>query len=135
MKAWEAKAESIGDADKAARWSWDNAILHGKLGPKSSWTVLGITQANHTQIPPYSPDMHFVIESSHGLITTELQKFVNEQPPQDGDPLELYTAQLQAAFKKQLTPDWGAKCVRHLFRDVLPAILVEKGNYPSKNLR
>lgn len=107
----------------------------GTSGPKSSWNELGITLANHTQIPPYSPDMHFVIESSHGLITTSLQKFVNDQPPQDGGPLDVYVAQLQKAFKEILTPDWGASTVRHLFRKVLPAVLSEKGDYPPKDSR
>jgi hypothetical protein len=41
------------------------------------WAALGITKNDHTLLPPYSPDMHFVIETSHAIICTALRKDIN----------------------------------------------------------
>lgn len=72
---WKERAAAAGITHQPI-FSWDNPRIHGTVGD-STWRALGITKDNHTLLPPYSPDMHFVIETSHAIICTALRKDIN----------------------------------------------------------
>ena len=65
-------------------------------------------------------------------MTEDLQKFVTDRPPRDGDPLDLYSSELMRAFQGQLSPEWGAAGVRHLFREVLLESWWQAGTMPPR---
>ncbi|PNH03894.1 hypothetical protein TSOC_010003 [Tetrabaena socialis] len=115
-------------------WSWDNPRIHGSV-EKGDWESRGITTANHTQLPTYSPDMHNVIETSHALICAALQKGINDHKPAPSDTLAVYTDMLQGHLKRMLTPEWGLGAVKRLFSKTLPAIISAEGRYPLKYCR
>ena len=115
-------------------WSWDNARIHGAVAA-GAWTDLGITTANHTNLPPYSPDMHNVIETTHAIIMKHMQDFMNQRAPQPTDTLQIYTDQLQAIFKEHITPKYIKSLTHRLFSVTLPAIVEAEGHYPSKTQR
>ena len=129
--AWE-NAEPV--------WSWDNPVIHGKVG-EGAWATAGqdglpaVKQADHTLLPKYSPDMHSVIELTHAIICKSLQRYINEHRPSPTDTLEMYTEQLQGFLKSQLTAWKVQKMVRRLFSHTLIAILAKDGHYPSKKYR
>ena len=81
-------------------------------------------------LPPYSPNVHKVVENSHSNVCRELQNFINEHTPTTEDTLQLYITQLETLFYKVLTPAWGKATVKHLFAVTLPAILKADGGYP-----
>ena len=72
---WKERAAAAGITHQPI-FSWDNPRIHGTVGD-NTWRALGITKDNHTLLPPYSPDMHFVIETSHAIICTALRKDIN----------------------------------------------------------
>lgn len=115
-------------------WSWDNAGIHGSVS-KEKWLELGISRANQTCLPPYSPDMHCVIENCHGVVSQALQQWINEHEPKADDTLQLYMDQLIALHKQMINDVWVKHAVWRLFQVTLPAILDAAGEYPEKHCR
>lgn len=115
-------------------WSWDNASIHGKLDT-SDWEGRGVSSLTHTQLPPYSPDMHAAIEITHAQIMAHMQKFINQHRPQPTDTLQLYINQLKAIFAEHITPAFVSSLTHRVMLQTVPAILQANGGYPSKELR
>ncbi|KAG2490521.1 hypothetical protein HYH03_011142 [Edaphochlamys debaryana] len=127
-------------------WSLDNASVNKNAVGEWHCGRAPITANNVTNLPPYSGDMHNVIETSHALICYKLQQSVNERGRElaeeaentgmaSPDPLTVYIDKLQEIFTDTLTPEWGMKTVKRLFATTLPAILAADGNYPEKAYR
>ena len=130
LKAWDDDAcESVPPI-----FSWDNAKIHRSVRD-DDWALQGISVQTHTLLPPYSPDMHSVIELSHARLVDAMQKFVNERVSGPEDNLLVYTEELKALFKSQITPEWAKATTHRLFIEVLPAVLEANGDYPPKHLR
>jgi hypothetical protein len=122
---------------KAPTWqpvvlSLDNASVHNAV-----WRDPQFEKSPSTKIPPYSGDMHNVIEGSHAIVCTAFQKFVNSHVPKPGDPdlLSVYTTELERLFYSMLTPEWAMKAVKRLYAVTLPAIIQADGDYPPKAFR
>ncbi|GLC55091.1 hypothetical protein PLESTB_000942600 [Pleodorina starrii] len=117
-------------------FSWDNTRIHGNYRDEADgWGSLGIDTETHMQLPPYSPDMHSVIELSHARLMHEMQQFINNREGGPGDSLEPYTESLGELFQATITPEWAKATTHWLFIDVLPAILQANGDYPPKKYR
>lgn len=133
----EKEIRARGDTSKII-WSWDNPTIHGSV-EGGDWstadTPVRVSAANHTMLPPFSPDMHCVIETSHAIICGALQTYINTHPAPEQDSLQPYMDELTALFKAKLTPAWGVATVRRLFAVTLPAIVTAKGAYPMKSCR
>lgn len=129
IQAWRSKGET-----EQPIFSWDNARIHGSV-QNGDWADLGITTTTHTVLPPYSPDMHSVIELSHAHVTAHMQEFIDNHPTGPQDALPNYTQVLEELFYKHITPEWAQRTTHRLFLKVLPAILSANGQYPPKSLR
>jgi hypothetical protein len=130
-KAWDELGEVLPPI-----FSWDNARIHGNVrDEEDGWGQLGITVQTHTQLPPYSPDMHSVIELSHARLMGEMQKFINDRKSGPDDELPAYTDKLLELFLATITPSWAKATTHRLFIDVLPAVLRGNGDYTPKHLR
>lgn len=119
-------------------WSWDNAAIHGSV-EEGEWEdgPVRVTPDNHTMLPPYSPDMHCMIEQSHALVCGELQKFVNDLKPtmEAMPPLKTYIDKLYQIFYSKCDQEWGRDTLRRVFCAVIPAIIDAKGGWPDKKFR
>ena len=137
LEAWKAQRsprEVIFSMDPI--FSWDNTRIHGNvLDADGTWPSLGITPATHTLLPPYSPDMHSVIELTHARLMEGMQQYINDREPTANDTLQGYLNVLQGLFKSLITKDWVQATTHRLFIKVLPAILEAEGGYPPKHLR
>ncbi len=114
-------------------WSWDNNRIHNAAAKRLR--ELGITRGKQSGLPPLSPDMHSVIETCHGTVAAELQKFINLRTPQPGDTLQVYIDELYRIHERMITPQWVQHAVWRLFKDVLPAIIDCHGEYADKKHR
>lgn len=99
------------------------------------WNDLDIDNRTHTLLPPYSPDMHCVIEASHALVVGYMQKYIDACSGMQGDSLPTYISELQRLFYEKITPAWAQNTTHRLFTRVLPAILERDEDYPPKRLR
>lgn len=131
--------KQLGGENVEIVWSWDNPPIHGNVA-QGTWdrrknrnTPVHVTKDNHTMLPPYSPDMHKVIENSHSQVCRALQVFINEHTPTAEDTLQLYITELETLFYKEITPTWAKNTVKHLFAVTLPAILKADGGYPPSS--
>lgn len=117
-------------------FSWDNASIHGNVR-KGQWDQDGITVADHTLLPPYSPDMHNVIELCHANITRALQEEVNSTATAESPELDApaWCAKLQQIFAQRITHEWVCATLKRMYAVTLPAILEAKGHWPSKEYR
>ncbi len=117
-------------------FSWDNASIHSKC-KDGQWEGLGVADTHHTMLPALAPDMHQVIELSHAMVVKPLQHFINTHVPasRSADNVKVYNDELVRLFKELITPDWVESTLRRLYTVTLPAILREKGDWPSKQER
>lgn len=127
--AWRSKG-----ATEDPIWSWDNAGIHRSVR-EGDWEKDGITTDNHTQLPPYSPDMHSVIELCHARLSQHMTEFINTRVGVPDDNLLAYTTELQSAFSTLITPAWVQATTHRLFITVLPEILNARGMFASKQFR
>lgn len=127
--AWRSKEE-----DEDAIFSWDNAGIHRSVR-EGDWEADGITTDNHTLLPPYSPDMHSVIELCHARLSSHMTDFINARVGAPGDNLLAYTNELQSVFSSKITPEWVRATTHRLFTKVLPEILKVQGMFASKQFR
>jgi hypothetical protein len=125
-----------GEAGESVRpiLSWDNAPIHGSVR-EGDWEGLGIGVQTHTLLPPYSPDIHSVIELSHAVLMREMNRYIRRRGAREGDGLVQYTNVLLRLFKRVITPEWAQATTHRLFTKVLAAIIQKGGDYPSKHLR
>jgi hypothetical protein len=136
LQEWEKLEVPDENGERATPiWSWDNARIHGDVTDGESWAELGITGRDHTRLPPYSPDMHSVIELSHAHLMASMQDYINERQAAPQDDLSVYTCKLQELFKTRITPQWAQETTHRLFLEVLPAVLAAGGCYPPKQKR
>jgi hypothetical protein len=116
-------------------FSWDNTSIHKNVR-KGQWEQDGITEAQHTLLPPYSPDMHNVIELCHAVITNVLKKEINDAAMGGTEhSATVWCAKLQAAFRASITPDWVQGAMRRMYAVTLPAIIQARGGWPAKSCR
>ena len=120
-------------------WSWDNPPIHGSVAD-GTWdrrenpgTPAHVTTENHTMLPPRSPDMHNVIENSHGTVCRAFQAYINTYRPTSEDTLlKTYPEPLDTIFYTQMTQAVVLSMVKRLFSETLPAIVRAGGSYPSQ---
>lgn len=115
-------------------WSWDGAGNHGKL-TDPVWAPMGIRAANHSRVPPRSPDMHNAIELTHATVTRAFRKFISRRVPARGESLQLYMDELVRLHSALITTQWARDVVARLYKVTLPAILMAEGDYPGKDAR
>jgi hypothetical protein len=115
-------------------WSWDNCHAHGQV-KRGDFRNVGVSLKNVTHLPPWSGDMHSVIEQAHANICGELKRFATDRAPQEGDTLWLYIDQLQSLFQGRLTAQIVRDSLKHCLSVTLPAIIERQGGYPPKQLR
>jgi hypothetical protein len=122
---------------REAIWSWDNARIHGRVA-EGEWEEMGITPEEFTNLPPYSPDLHNVIERSHARVMMDMQNFINMRVTTTtyaNDSLPPYIAELQAVFTRTITPQWAQAATYHLFLRTLPSIIQNRGDYADRRFR
>lgn len=115
-------------------WSWDNASIHRSVR-NGDWHALDIGSNNFTQLTPYSPDIHSVIEISHSMIMSEMRRYIRRHVVQEDEGLEPYGAAVQRIFLRAITPAYIKKLTHRLFFTVLPAIIERDGGWGPKHLR
>lgn len=131
---WKLHCQEAGIEPIEPIFSWDNASIHGDV-EGGGWAEHGITSAEHTLLPPYSPDMHSVIELCHALVMVHMRRYIGKTIPTAKDSLEQYINQLRTTFHAHITPSWAQRTTHRLFWDVLPAILEHEGRYAPKSKR
>jgi hypothetical protein len=126
--------------DLGERWdqvllSLDNASVHGEEDSEE-WVNMDVRPDQRTHLPPYSPDMHSVIELSHSQVMRRMQDYINDRRvPASEDSLPPYIDTLKTIFKETITSAWAQSTTHRLFTKVLPAVLKAEGAYPPKRLR
>ena len=95
----------------------------------------GITPETHTLLPPYSPDMHSVIELTHAHLMLHFQTFINNRVQVQFDTLQPYLDELERLFNTLITHAYVWKLTVRVYKTVLPAIVQAKGAYPDKEDR
>ena len=102
-------------------YSFDNPRIH--TDPATLWELMIITNLNRLVLPPTSPDLHKVIEHSHGVICGRFQQWLNE----DDTEFEMagYCRVLQHIFHTKLTPESIQKDVETLTKTY--EAVVERG--------
>ncbi len=116
-------------------FSWDNPAFHGSVAAGDWKKDSHIEEKNFSQLPKYSPDMHCMVETSHSVICSGLQKDVNRHAPNATDTMDTYLDMLQTRFTEMLTPKWGMKALKRVFAKALPGILEADGRYANKQAR
>jgi len=110
------------------KFSWDNCRAHGgrMLADEERWQALDILPCEHTMLPPYSGDMHCVIEGTHALLMSKVVPAVNSMT---STTLEPYIELTQRLFYETCTVEKVQRATHRLYMTVLPAILEESGKY------
>ncbi|KAG2428017.1 hypothetical protein HXX76_012003 [Chlamydomonas incerta] len=118
------RLEEGAQASETPIYSWDNARIHRSVR-EGDWeeAPFNITTADHTMLPPYSPDMHSVIELSHAQLMRHMTHFINERCRVENDTLPPYIAELERAFQVLITKNRAQSTTHRLFIEVMPEIL------------
>lgn len=111
--------------------SWDNNRIHDS--PTKWAEVKQLYPFKLLGIPPYSPDIHSVIEHSHATLTSAFQKYVNQCP--HTTKMQEYIDQLKVIFHQVITPASIQGDCQRLLTQVLPWIISSGGTYPPRQLR
>lgn len=145
FKIWQALKQ---DPEWAARlvngelpiWSLDNAPVHSKAlegweDPHGWRMKLGIRGVLRCP-PPYSPDLHQVIEHAHAITCDELYHRLAPklQPGAEAVNVPQFWELLQASFYEKCTPDVIAGNVDWL-PHVWEAVEEAKGGWPPAKFR
>lgn len=113
--------------------SFDNPRVHG--GPNRWIEIMNACRLSKEQrflLPPYSPDMHRVIEHTHARLVSDFQGWLNTHV---GDfDLPAYKAKLQELFYERQTADVIAADVSTL-PALYGAIIRAEGAWPPKSFR
>lgn len=111
-------------------YSFDNDKIHQK---PETLAALKINYKNRLPLPPYSPDMHRVIERTVGRLKTAFRKWMYAHP--GANTMEQYQAALTHIFfnhKKVAGADTINRSVKRL-PSLFKEILAAKGGWPSKS--
>ena len=117
-------------------WSLDNAPVHAKAYNDLTWKNKPAGDFGHAQPPPYSPDLHKVIEHVHGTVCVkfreELDKMTHPLPT-----IKEYFRKIQLIFYTSITAQSVQEDVRSLFgaEGTMMQIVGAKGGYPAAKYR
>jgi hypothetical protein len=110
----------------------DNARIHHTA--KSILTTSGIlTPDRFIALPPYSGDIHKVIEQVHAVCGNSFTKAL-ERLEEACESIEEYQVMYIDIFYEKVTRDWIQKAVTSL-QSTFQAIIMAGGCYPSKEFR
>lgn len=116
-------------------WSLDNTNIHkcaiANWGTNPDLTKLGI-DGQLLLPPPYSPDLHKVVEHVHAQLCQEFYKWLHGSEPLHD--IQAYFAQLEKIFKKIITAKSIQKDVQSLLQ-TYDAVIECEGQYPPKKFR
>lgn len=136
MKATKKKAEdglykysSLFKGTRDILYSYDNPRIH-----ESAADLLeraGISPADRVPLPPYSPDMHKVIEHAHSNLQQIFKQMIRDNS-NIKTPVGYEYALRRAA--KQLSKESIARDVQSL-PETYKAIIKEGGKWPAKKFR
>lgn len=112
-------------------YSLDNDAAHQKAIPllKAAGVLNG---SNRAPLPPLSPDMHKVVEHTHGT----MMGFFNEELGKLDDSartVDFYIKMLSDIFFERITKEMIAEDTKSL-RDTYRAIIAAKGGYINHDL-
>jgi hypothetical protein len=93
-------------------YSFDNANIHTCAVRAGMLDFYGWTEDDRLPLPPYSPDMHRVIEHTHGTATAAFRKWLYENP--DKRTVDDIKAGFEQVYREVNTPDAIAKDVAGL---------------------
>jgi hypothetical protein len=135
-REWASRCEQAGidSSEEKLTWSWDNPRCHGKVSD-AVYAKRGISAKNHMGVPPYSPDMHCAIEEAHAVVCRAFNTWLWRNPLPRDEPLQTYWSRLERLFYEKITPQWTQAALKRMLSKVLPAIIRNKGNWPSRECR
>ncbi len=116
-------------------WSFDNPSIHGGPGGSSVLEALGISQADHFELPVRSSDIHKVIEHTHARLVIKFEEWYYYDPQQY--ELRAYKVVFERCF-------YDAACVASanvIMKDVLSIprlaakVVAERGGEVPKRFR
>lgn len=113
-------------------YSYDNTNIH-----EAAWQFFGGMDILRYPLPPYSPDMHKVIEHVHAIICTALRSWItHEEEHAPGEVVHgtLYMDKLTEIFNEKIQPSSIKKDCMSLVA-TYRAIIHSDGSYPPKRFR
>lgn len=114
------------------RFSLDNARIH--VSAKSMLTQEGfLTPDRFISLPPYSGDIHKVIEQVHAVCNSEFDKEL-ERLEEAEESIEGYQVMYLNTFYEKVTQQWIQASVTSL-QSTFAQIILAGGAYPSKEFR
>lgn len=115
-------------------FSMDNASVHLKMRELAQ-QQLGISPTTFTMCspPPYSGDLHKVVEHVHGTICEEFNRYILDLTVPPTDITDLF-AKLEAIFFKEITPKSVQQDMKSLEQTFKEVIRLE-GAYPARRFR
>lgn len=115
-----------------AMYSFDGARIHKSALMKGLLSPLGWTQAMQVTLPRYAPDLHQVIEHSHGRAELKFRKWLYKHP------VNYSTAQYMVEFER-IYRECNSKAVIQADVAGLPAVYeavyTNNGNWAPSRLR
>jgi hypothetical protein len=115
-------------------YSFDHAPIHEASG----WEHIIHDASKRLPLPPYSADMHRVVEHSHGIIASEFQKWLYKNPTLN-QPVDYQNAVREIAYK-HITPASVEADVKKL-KPLYSKVATPKaeggtgGEWPGKKMR
>jgi hypothetical protein len=112
-------------------YSFDNDSAHNKALPHLAAAGV-LNGSNRAPLPALSPDMHKVVEHTHGTLMQHFNEMMEEL---DDSPrtVEFYIKELKKIFFDRITPEMITADTRSL-RETYTAIIAAKGGYINKDL-
>lgn len=114
-------------------WSLDNAPVHG-TAISSTWPTKPAGLFGVVSPPPYSPDMHKVIEHVHAIVCTEFMDWIVKHPNVVYSTIEEYFDRLEHIFYTVITSESVRKDVASL-QLTYAKIIEAGGGYPAPQYR
>lgn len=107
-------------------YSFDNDSAHTKALPYLEEAGV-LNGSNRAPLPSLSPDMHKVVEHTHGLLMNHFNEMMEDL---DDSPrtVEFYIEKLREIFFREVTPEIIAKDTKSL-RATFTAIIAADGAY------
>jgi hypothetical protein len=114
-------------------WSLDNAPVH-KAAISMAWPNKPAGLFNSVSPPPYSPDLHKVIEHVHARVCTEFMDWIVKHPNIVYNTIEEYFARLENIFYSVITAEIVKKDVQSL-QLTFAKVVEAQGGYPAPKFR
>lgn len=112
--------------------SLDNAPVHTRA---KEAMVAQHMPCTFERIPPYSPDIHKVIEHVHGIVQRAFQRNLLRRSAENlPDTVPELFATMRSIFDRKVTTTLVRKDILSL-QATLQAIIDNKGRYPERKLR